>query len=654
MVFHVHGFFTFRKMKATFGLNKFLNSFLLKHQIIFLVFSLSVAVQSVYCQSIEKESKTTIEGIRIGELMTEESQQVLLLNKLAGKSVNQNPDSAIVYAEEALSLIPDSTQFEEQLNAYKTLAQASYVLGNSKNSYEYSVKVVEIAGALDDEVSKLFGQVYLGLTFLLQNRFREAIDEFKIYRALATDLEDSSSLSRAYLDLSISYEALFSFDTALVYVDSCIDVGKQIDDKYYLGMGFNRKGYILSNMEQYDSAISNHKKSLSVIEDNNDWERAFAYAGLAKAYSGIKDFDNSVDFGEKGLELAYQMNAKWEIKNASEILAEAYAKSGDFKNAYKYQGIFKSYHDSIFTEENERRINEIQLRQAQTERDALKQENKLQSQILSQKNVLLMLMVAIAVILVALLIVLYFTIKNRRKYTEELALQRDKLNEINKSKDRILSILAHDMRSPINSILQLLYLMKHEKDANLDFDVLMDEVFKRTSTISNTLNNLLDWSVSQFQNSEAVTAVVNVVEIMEEQINLCSYDAEQKQIKLNHNKENAQSVMVQVEHLRIILRNLIANAIKYSYEKSTIYLEYAESGGWLFINVRDEGTGMSEKTLASLFASKSYSSTGTKNEIGTGLGLFICKEYATMNHGDLKVESEEGKGSTFKLMLPLA
>ncbi len=608
-----------------------------------------------FAQSSPIEEKKSSLEISNGSLFSLDVQEVIELNEIASDFINQSPDSAVVYATKVLDLIigVDSLR-EEHLKSHKTLAKAYYVLGDSKNSLEASLKVIDIARDLNDEVSMLFGQVHLGLAFLLQNRMREAIAVFNRYLFLAKELKDSSSISRAYLDLSISYDALFAFDSARLYVDSCISIAMTIEDNYYLAMGYDRKGYINSSEKQYDSAIINHSKSLSIIDENNNWERCFAYAGLAKAYSGISDFKNSISFGQKSLELGKQMKAKWEIRNATEIISEAYANAGDYENAYMYHKLYKACHDSIFTEENERRINDIQLRQAQTERDALKLENQLQTQILGQKNVQLILLALIALIMVVLLIVLYITIKNRRKYTEELALQRDKLGEINNTKNRILSILAHDMRSPINSILQLIYLLKNEDKSEFDFNSITDEIHKRTTIISNTLDNLLEWSLSQFQRNVAKIEPVNVTEVMEEQIDFCSFNAGQKGIHLIHNREHAEAVMVQLEHLRIILRNLISNAIKYSFEGSNIYLEYGKDEDILSIRVIDHGLGMSETTLNGLFASKVNSTRGTKDEFGTGLGLFISRDYAEMNGGTLTANSQLGKGTTFTLTLPKA
>jgi signal transduction histidine kinase len=575
------------------------------------------------------------------------------LNELASKHINSNPDSAVYLAQLSLELSSETGDLSAQLEARKTLAKSNYVLSNSVKSYDHSVKIIELSEKLNDQKSKLFGQVHLGLAYLLQNRFLEANDVFRDYISLAKSLQDYNSLSRGYLDISIGYGALQVYDTALLYVDSCIQTSLDNDETYYLAMGYNRKGYTLSSTKEYDSALIYHQKALETIEETNKWERCFSLAGLSQAFSGNGNHQKSIQNGEESLSLAMEMNAKWEIKNSAEILAEAYAKSGDFEKAYSNYKLFKTYHDSIFTEENEQKINAMQLRHTENEKQALLQENMLKDKILNQKNTQLYLLLFIAVTLTAFVIVLYITIKNRRKYSEQIAEQRDDLKVLNRTKDRIISILAHDMRSPIGSIIQLLDMIKHSPDMEKrGLEILLDEVYERTTTVSSTLNQLLNWAVKQFHKTHTEPEKIEITKIVNEQVEFCYGAASKKSIEIIHHTDQSHEVLIEGEHARIIIRNLLTNAIKFSHENGKITLNYQDRGDMLGIAISDEGVGMDEETMNKLFNSKASTNPGTMNEKGTGIGLFLSREYAEMNGGQINVSSKIGEGSTFELVLP--
>ncbi len=583
-----------------------------------------------------------------------ELSQISEFAELSEEYVNKQPDSAIYFASRVIengARVPDSIL----IRAHKSLAKANYVLSNTIKSYEHSTKVIELADRLNDEQAKLFGQVHLGLTYLLQDKIRKSIEVFEEYLELALEMNDSISVSRAYLDLSICYDDSKSYDTALYYANKGIANSRSIGETYYLAMIYNRKGYIFSGKESADSAIFYHQKAVETMASDNQWEKAFAYAGLAKAYALKEDFEESVAYGEKGLSLAKSINSKWEIKNVSEILTNAYTKKGDYKKALEYHVLFKAYHDSIYTEENEQKINALQLKEAQFEKEALIQENQLKDQILKQRESLILLLVLFALVLTAFVIGLFVSIKKRKKYQNRIAKQRDELDELNHSKDRIISILAHDMRSPIGSILNLLGLVKSNPEMEKQaMEILVSEVYESTATVSNTLDQLLDWSISQFQRRKTNPQVVNPVLQVEEQLTFWKKTLNEKEIGIIHHKEHAADLWAEVQHVSIILRNFLSNAIKFSEQGGKIEIGYLQNKGMVGLYVKDHGVGMEEETLQNLFQSKKMTKPGTNKEKGTGIGLFLCNEYAEMNGGTIKALSKLNEGSMFELWLPKA
>lgn len=588
-----------------------------------------------------------------GVIMLSDSQQVNLLNQLASIYSRQNPDSSKMFAKLALDKMGDGLYIQDRTEAYTALAIASYVQGNGIEAYDYSLQIIALAEKSGDKQAELQGKCYLGLAYMIQDKLKPAIRIFDEYIEMAIELSDTAALTRGYLDQSINYDGLGLYDTALFYVNASIEVGEHDpESKTYVEMAYNRKAYILSALQRYEDALANHGYCLQVIAPENNWERAFAYAGMAKADAGLGRFEDSFRYGNMGLQLAMEMGAKWEIKNVSEILANAYEQSGNYQKANEYFKLYKAYHDSIFNEDNEQTIAALELRQTQIERDGLKRDHELQSKILSQRNTLLLLMALVAIVLVLLLVVLYFNYTSRKRYSEELSKQRDKLDDLNQSKDRVLSVLSHDMRSPINSILSILHLLKEERDSKeIDFQSLLDDAYERTETVSKSLNSILDWSGRQFRQEAHKPEPVKVIEVVEEQLQLCRFDLNKKYIAAYHEKANAVEVVAEREQLRSIIRNLLSNAIKFTDNYGKIKVKYRDLGEILAIDVMDSGVGMTEKVKANLFKTKGTTTLGTNNETGTGFGLFISNEYAQMNEGRLEVESTPNEGATFSLLL---
>ncbi len=583
------------------------------------------------------------------EIDLSDSSRLTRLNELAATYRHSKPDSSIVIAKRVLELT-DSLDYQVRLKAYKTITAAYYMTSDAKLCYNFSQELIRTAEKAGDKEAMLNGQLYLGLAFLLQDKYEEGVGVFDDYLKLAMDIKDSVSIVRAYLNRSINHQYLAHYDQALADVKRSIELARSLRNHYYEAMGHNREGYILSDLERYQEAVNSHQAALTVADSDNDWERSFAFAGLAQAFLGKGAFEKSIQYGQNAIDLAQKMAAKWDVQNASEILYKAYQAVGDYENAFKYHQLYKAYYDSIHSESNEKKIHELQLEQAQMKQEALIHENQLQQEILNQRNTQIVLTLTLVVVLLLVVGVLYYVYYTKQRYVKQLATQHKALDELNRTKNKIFSIVAHDMRSPMQTVMAMIYLIKNDRE-NVDIDELVDGVHKRIATVSDSLNSILEWSLTQFKEEERVPLPVDVDTIVKEQINLCNYEADQKNLKVSCHTEHCSKVLVVSEHLRIIIRNVLANAIKFNDIGGEIQIKYRDLDDQIAIDIKDTGIGMSEDQLNNLFQSRGKTRMGTQKEVGTGIGLFLCKEYAEMNRGAVTVISAEGVGTTFSVIL---
>ena len=246
-------------------------------------------------------------------------------------------------------------------------------------------------------------------------------------------------------------------------------------------------------------------------------------------------------------------------------------------------------------------------------------------------------------------------ITQRRNAELAILESEQQLKELNKAKDKILSIIGHDLRSPFNNIIGFSELLL-EKINDPKFDGAERYLHIINSAASNTLvllDNLLNWAKSQTRQLSFNPVTINISEIIHEVLRLEKSLARAINIKFNYVSVNQIRVAGDENMLKIVIRNLISNAIKFTHKGGEIRIFVSDEGGKVTVTVSDNGVGISPVKQKNLFVISSENhSVGTANEKGSGLGLVLCKELVEKHNGKIWVESEEGKGSDFNFTIP--
>lgn len=238
----------------------------------------------------------------------------------------------------------------------------------------------------------------------------------------------------------------------------------------------------------------------------------------------------------------------------------------------------------------------------------------------------------------------------------ELSESRKTILEMNRSRDHLYSIIAHDIRSPLSGILQTLEAIDQGyiglKDEELkEIIKLLKERTKETSTL---LNSLLQWTRIQTDGQHLVLKETDLFVLIQSCVDLLRPNAEQKQISIEVEVEENLRAWCDELSMHTVVRNLLSNAIKFTQREGTVRVCARLKDLQAEICVQDNGIGMSPETIERIFAKdQHYTSSGTDNEQGTGLGMMLVKEFVKKNKASLQVESELGKGSKFTVYLPL-
>ncbi|NCC73751.1 MAG: PAS domain S-box protein [Sphingobacteriia bacterium] len=232
-----------------------------------------------------------------------------------------------------------------------------------------------------------------------------------------------------------------------------------------------------------------------------------------------------------------------------------------------------------------------------------------------------------------------------------------RLKELNATKDKLISIIAHDLKNPFNSIIGFSNLLKSEA-RNLDISEIEEfgkMIFNSASNAFQLLENLLDWARMQQGNIAYQPRNFVLAESVSESIETLNEVALQKDITLDSKIDVATLVHADENMIKTVLRNLLSNAIKFTKPGGRVEITSKENGDFLLVSISDNGIGISEANQKQLFEIGSgFTSRGTSNEKGTGLGLILCKEFIEKQGGKIRVESQENKGTTFTFTVPLS
>ncbi len=239
-------------------------------------------------------------------------------------------------------------------------------------------------------------------------------------------------------------------------------------------------------------------------------------------------------------------------------------------------------------------------------------------------------------------------------YRQRKQLQQNEisLRETNLLKDRLLSVLSHDLRSPVatlQSTLDLAMMDSLEKD---QLDSIFRELSIRIEQTGQLLDNLLVWIKSQVLQLEVSKETIKVAPEVNRVQRLYEPAIRQKSLVFIVEVSSDASVYADLEMFRLVLRNLLSNAIKFSGKGAKVSITFAQTENGSSLKIEDEGKGISEQMMKKIFENNEIRTAGTNEEIGTGIGLSVVKHFVELNGGQIQVESTENKGSTFTVYFP--
>lgn len=503
----------------------------------------------------------------------------------------------------------------------------------------------------------------LGSLYRLFKDYVEALNYFnkgiEMLR-LGNNRSDSTNLGKSLLNAGEVYRLVGKYDSALIYFEESGKIFQEVE--FLMGTAYNMGNIGLIHAQRGEHQIAKNKMDLAsaILKDLGDFYPIAVYdLYIADIYKENNDIARALEYAQHSLEISKEYSLKEQIRDANLKLSELYDAQNDYQKAYYHQSQYLVYRDSINSEEKIREIadlrTEYEVGQREAEIALLKTEQ--------ENRYILFVSMAIIILLLAILSIIYFRNSKRkqrlnsilREQKEEIETQRDQMEDINETREKFLSIIAHDLMGPVNSFKGLSAIMKMsiEKQDKKDLLDIHQVLNKTINNMSNLLTNLLDWSVTQQGSIPYYPEKLYVHQLTSELFDLFFNTAENKNIKLKAEVTTDLSIWADENSVKTILRNLVSNALKFTEENGSIEVSAEKNDGFIAIKVQDTGTGMLQDKIDLLLTEDHFErSQGTKGEKGVGLGLQLVKEFTQMNKGKLEIESQIHRGTTFIVYMP--
>jgi two-component system sensor histidine kinase/response regulator len=584
------------------------------------------------------------------------------------------PDSSIYLAKQALQQISPSSDY---LNGYANyiISYSNWVKANYKLSTEYGFRALRYMENTEFSYEKSLILLELARTFLDLENPQEGLKYLKKAALLAQEAPDDTRLmANYYREFSFYLVEVNSLDSSILIINEGLTLYEKLGDRL-------NKSVLLSRLARIQLLKKNYKetyrltKQASVLDSlvNNQRGLGFSYLYLASALEGLGKIDSAVFYAKKAIRKNEEIG-NWRGQYTSHRkLSELYVHDNKLDKAIEQLLLADVVKDSLYNSRASGQIEEMKILYETENKDniiaLLEKDQALQKQQTRVQWVFVGFLVALILLLGILLFVVFRSQriqKNTNKeleeknksieqQREEMQLQAEKLQELNQLKSKLFSVIGHDLRGPINSLQALLDLFSKNLLSQEEFLLHSDKLKASVNITQRTLENLLNWSLSQMEGIRTRPSVMDVKSSADEAGRLLTDIASRKNIQIVNTLESPLLVFADPDQVQLILRNLIHNGIKFSKANSTVTISATSKNGECRISVTDEGIGMSPEELERLQIQKEhFTKIGTLQEKGTGLGILLCKEFVTRNEGTLEIQSEAGKGTIISFTLPLA
>jgi len=644
-----------------------------------------------------------------------DTTQIKILRKLSAAYTSVDPLKKFYYANQYLQLAKKNNIDSSISNAYLDMGIAYAVRSQLDSGLYYFKLGHEIAKESNYLPGIARGYVNMGFILDRQDKKKESVkyyeESLKIYRKLnnrkginqcimnlgslyfdlgeykTADLyfhqvldnvretpNDQAGLASALFSLGNSNRKLGNSQKSLEYFRQSLAIREKIGDLNGIALSNWGIGLVMNNTNKFEQALVHLKVALeNNRKTKNIYQESIVLMSISHAYLHLEDYKKAEENIKLALEKAKEAESKTLVVQALENLVNIETAQKKFDLALKHQSDYMAINDSLNNSRTKKEVILNDLKRVNTDNKNLEEHNQKISEKITDYAIIIVI-VTILLLVVGILLLLYYKRNSENKnanvllqkqkqeiaeVNEELKTQMEIINaqnveleKLNRVKNKFFSIVSHDLRAPINSLKSLFEMYRNGVLNDEELGGLLNRL---EGTIYNTaafLDNLLEWSKSQLEGITVNPIQVELRQIVAHNIKLMDSHIRTKSIKVQNNVPAGALAFVDLNMIHVVIRNLLSNAIKFCKANDEVIFETRLDGENIIFTISDTGPGISDIDLENLFNLAHTPNTGTAGERGYHIGLILCQDMITQNHGSLKVNSQLGKGTTFFITLP--
>ncbi len=573
-----------------------------------------------------------------------------------------NNHKAMKIFREALHLANTFEHRKSQLNLINGLAQVHSYEGNYADALNLYLKGIDLAKKTDNKELLSILNENIATLYSDQKDYKNALVFYDTVQAVNRELGDEVVHAETQSNMAALYKDAKNFEYAMFNINKSISTFEKHKIYDWLAYAYEVKGSIYLEQKKYQWALYWYDQSNMLHKEHlqADREKIQLLNGMAKVYLGLERDSLSMEYANEGLKLSKKINSIQGQIDCSETLYKLHKRSENNVAALTYLESFKKLSDSLFKDKNKQSLALLETKmQYQQEKKQLIAANDIA--LAKQRNYIYFAIIILLILSIIILVVRRNekTLKRLNQELQEKSVvvseRESQLNEINRTKTKLFSIIGHDLRGPIGALQGILKLFTDGEIGKDEFLSFIPKLKSDVENISFALNNLLSWGQTQLNGVATKPKRISLDKIVSANVQLLSEVAAGKSIKIINQMPENPMIWADQHHIDIVVRNLLSNAIKFTPDNGLITIEAEEKRDDWQVMVRDTGIGMNKEIQKKIFEDTTNITTyGTNNEKGTGLGLSLCKEMIIKNKGEIWVESVLRKGTTFFFTVPKA
>lgn len=649
----------------------------IKYTLLFLV------IFSLFTPAIGVASRTSDSLRKLISHPPDKITEAIALAALAREIRVSHPDSALYYAQHSKDISASIGYLPGISRALNILGVLFLDIGNEPKAMEYFLQSLRICEQTKDKPG--LARCYNNIGFVLSNRKmnEKALSYYLKSLRMEEEQKNKHGIAQSLNNIALHFNQMGDYTQAITFALRSLEIYKQIGEKSGLAEILNTLGLTYKNQKQYPKALDCYTKALDLQEQiPDDFGIAYSSYHIAMIHQNSGNVNESNRFNNRAINLSRALGNRELLSSSAILKSQNLRKVGDYKTALQYLELSRFINDSLAGAGMDRKIQEMEqayeMEKQQSQIVLLEKDNIIQQKLAERQRLQRNLMIG-GFLIVALFAFFYFFASRRNKKVNELLAQRnleilrqqeelaksnqeiirqrDALKKSNADKDKFFSIVAHDLKSPFTSMLGFSEILAEEYNSLNDIErhEMATDIHSSIKTGFNLLENLLAWGSLQIGRFEFAPNKIELKWEVDEVLKLIQTIAMHKKIGIYNEVDARITVEADANMLHSVLRNLISNALKYTNSggKIRISATVTAEDGMIQVAVTDTGIGMNQEDIEKLFSPViGFSTKGTANETGTGLGLLLCSEMIAKHGGHISVQSSQGKGSAFLFTLP--